>query len=251
MSKYTTEVRYICESLAGEVVSVSGSHIESVVNGSVNKIFDFSYPIFSEDYREKLNKKIVYHFYTREIGLETYGLWKHKLFVKMNEIMPLYNQYYESAMLEFNPFNDVNLVKEVVGSGTDVIVGSGTHSNSIGVTVNGTTNNTTTKSDKELYSDTPQGAVSDLESGRYLTNATLNNGSDVLVGSERTDSSTADSGNVSSTENRTKSDNVREVLTGKNGGVDYSTLLMKFRDSFVNIDMMIIAELEELFMQLW
>ena len=103
MSKYTTEVRYICEVNAGLTESTGGNDVEQVIANSRAKIFDFNYPIYDESYRSILETKILKHFYTREIGLETVGLWKLKLNTKMNEIMPYYNQLYKSALLEFNP----------------------------------------------------------------------------------------------------------------------------------------------------
>ncbi len=55
------------------------------------------YPIFDEDYRNELQKKILLKYYTREICEETFGLWKLRLNSKMNEIMPYYNQLYSET----------------------------------------------------------------------------------------------------------------------------------------------------------
>ena len=49
-------------------------------------IFDFDFPIFDEDYKIPLEKKILRHYYLREIGFETLGVWKLKLNDKLNEI---------------------------------------------------------------------------------------------------------------------------------------------------------------------
>lgn len=62
------------------------------------------YPIFKEEYRPILNKKIIDHFYTREIGAETPALFRFWLNRRMNEIMPYYNKLYNSELLEFDPF---------------------------------------------------------------------------------------------------------------------------------------------------
>ena len=96
MSKYTTEVRYICETAAGLTESVGYRGIDDVLDAAVPNIFDFEYPIFDEEYRELLEKKILRHYYTREICEETVGLWKLRLQDKMNLIMPYYNQMYKS-----------------------------------------------------------------------------------------------------------------------------------------------------------
>ena len=88
MSKYTTELRYLIENN-----------------------FDIGlkdYPIFDENYREPLNRKIINHYYFREIGFETAELFKRYLNNTMNEIMPYYNQLFKSELLEFNPFYNVD-----------------------------------------------------------------------------------------------------------------------------------------------
>ena len=43
MSKYTTEVRFICESLAGNSESVGGNGIDNVIQSAIPKIFDFDF----------------------------------------------------------------------------------------------------------------------------------------------------------------------------------------------------------------
>ena len=119
MSKYTTEVRFICETEAGKLDSVGYNDIDSVINSSRSKIFDFNYPIWDNAYKPVLEGKILRHFYTREIAYETYGLWKFKLATKLQEIMPYYNQLYETTVLEFNPLYDVNLTTTHTGEGTN------------------------------------------------------------------------------------------------------------------------------------
>ncbi len=68
------------------------------------------YPIFSESYRDTLNRKIINHFWFREIGAETPDRFSFYLERKMDEIMPYYNQLYESAMLKFNPLENFRYV---------------------------------------------------------------------------------------------------------------------------------------------
>ena len=65
MSKYTTEVSYICEVSAGLVESVDYMKVEDVIKKSLPVVFDFSFPIFDENYRSVLETKILKHFYTR------------------------------------------------------------------------------------------------------------------------------------------------------------------------------------------
>ena len=109
MSKYTTEVRYICEKEAGYNESKGYNDIDEIISKSIPKIFSFDFPIFDEAYRNVLCSKILRHYYTREICVETYGLWKLRLQTKLTEIMPFYNQLYESELIKFNPLYDVDL----------------------------------------------------------------------------------------------------------------------------------------------
>ena len=118
MSKYTTEVRFICESLTGHDDSTGYDDIDSIIQDAIPLIFSFDFPIFDEEYRNVLCTKILRHYYTREIGLETYGLWKLKLQTKLNEIMPYYNKLYESELYKYNPLHDVDMTTTNVGQKT-------------------------------------------------------------------------------------------------------------------------------------
>ena len=84
MSKYTTEVRFICENNAGLVDSEGYNSINQILNDCVDKVFNFDFPIFDENYRKVLEIKILKHYYTREIATETVGLWKHFLDMRLN-----------------------------------------------------------------------------------------------------------------------------------------------------------------------
>lgn len=112
MSKYTTEIRFLCESKAGKTESVGYNSIDEVLNAAAPLIFNFDFPIYDEAYRLPLEKRILKHYYTREISEETVGLWQLRLEDRLNLIMPYYNKLYTSALLDFNPFYDVDLNEE-------------------------------------------------------------------------------------------------------------------------------------------
>lgn len=243
MANYTTEVRTICENYAGYPHFSGEMSVADIIEKSRTKIFDFSFPIFDEKYRSVLETKIIKHYYTREIGLETVGLWKLKLDTKMNEIMPYYNQLYSSTLLEFNPFYDVDITRKH-NTRSDVTRNETNENKSNGTNQNTTNSNST---NRNLYSDTPQGALTGVETETYLTNATK----DML---ESTDNS---NGNFNTSANG-KTDSViknvedyLETVKGKQGTQDYSTLLLKYRETFLNIDMQVIEELNDLFLNLW
>lgn len=109
MSKYTTQLRFICENVIGKEESGVFEDIESTIEEAAPKIFNFPFPVFDEAYRLPLEIKILRHYFMREIGFETIGEFKYYLSRKLNEIMPYYNQLYRSELLEFNPLHDVDL----------------------------------------------------------------------------------------------------------------------------------------------
>lgn len=223
MSKYTTQVRYICESLNNQSESLGQGSVNEIIANTWNKIFDFDFPIFDENYRSVLCTKILKHYYTREIGLETVGLWKLKLDTKMNEIMPYYNKRYASVAKEFDPFNDADYTREHKGedSGNNKTAQKSSGSNTA----------------YNLYSDTPQGALVGVENENYLTSATKNtsNGKD-----ER-----ESEGNYATT------NEYLEHVVGKFPGRSYAYLVHEWRKTFINVDYEIIEALSDLFMQIW
>lgn len=269
MSKYTTEVRYICESKAGLSSSVGANIVDTIIENSRTKIFNFNYPIFDETYRPILEKKILKHYYTREIGLETVGLWQLKLNTVMNEIMPYYNKLYKSELIEFNPLYDTDLktVRTVEENTTKDSTKDSTNvtDNNNSVTINN--DNTkhgeseSTINQKNLYSDTPQNGITDVESGNYLTNATIDNTS-----TNGTQNGTSHSESVSENEGKTNivdhgtvkdvalnMEDYVENITGKSGGDSFSKRLIQFRETFLNIDLMVVEDKKicDLFMMLW
>lgn len=235
MSKYTTELRFICEHLAGLEESVGYDDVADVISKSRTKIFDFDYPIFDSAYKPVLETKILRHFYTREICAETYGRWKLFLRDKLNLIMPYYNKLYESELLDFNPFYDVDITTTKHG----VIDNDTTHNNTIEDEGGGTAENT----EWNKFSDTPQGTVSNLDNSTYLTDArNITDDGSTTNYNTRQDSGSGTSDTI---------EDYLEHVKGKRNGYTYSKVLMEFRETFLNIDMMIIKELNDLFFNLW
>lgn len=259
MSKYTTEVRFICESKSGLEVSGGSSDVDNIIAKSWNKIFTGKAPFFDEAYRSVLCQKILKHYYLREICCETVGIWTLWMNTRLEEIMPYYNQLYESAKIEFNPMHDVNVTREHKRTENETASGSRDASGNRGGTVTNTgTNNRTTNSNgnkKDLYSDTPQGALTGVENETYLTNARKITDSvngfenDVVNNTERNNSSYTDK--EGTTSNVDTTEDYLETLTGKQGSESFSSLLNKFRETFLNIDMMVIEEFSDLFFGLW
>lgn len=253
MSKYTTEVRFICENSAGLSESEGADNVDSILDKCWNKVFNFDFPIFDENYRQVLCRKILKHYYTREIAHETVGRWKLALNAKLNEIMPYYNQLYKSELLEFNPFYDVDLTRSREGSGTSNKTSNNTETNSStskNVSSGSGTSNTDTLN---RFSDTPQNSMDTqgIADSVPLTTVTKVN-EDNTTTNESTDTLTRnDNKTGSGTENINNTDKYIETVKGKQGTENYSSLLKKFRETFLNIDMMIIEDCSDCFFTLW
>lgn len=255
MSKYTTEVRFICESKAGFTESAGCDNVDDIVSKSWNKIFTNKAVFFDEEYRSVLCQKILKHYYLREIGSETVGIWKLWMNTRLEEIMPFYNQLYKSALIEFNPLFDVDLKRthnrKIDSSKQDT--GTSQSVSSVEITVSETSSGSSNNTKKDLYSDTPQGAITGLENENYLTNArkvtdtgsTSNENSSTGTNKTTVNDDTSNTGSANSLE-----DYVENVI-GKQGSESYSSMLLKFRETFLNIDMQVIEEFSDLFMGLW
>ena len=326
MSKYTTEVRFICETYAGLKNSVGYDKVDEVIENSRSQIFG-NYPIFDENYRATLESKILRHYYTREICEETVGLWKLRLNNRMNEIMPYFNKLYNSELIEFNPLYDVDLTRDYrkanegntdsTNKQTGTVSTENESSNTRNTTEEGeinrtetdtetgaldrtenmtenteldTTNTRTSESEAwNMFQDTPQGGLNGVENLSYLTNATKatsensesgtsnqtgeNTRENVvdedtsrttsIVGKDTSENSVAETGsqtfegNQSSVTNGEFKSEINgledyiEHVKGTNGGMSYSKRIKEFRDTFLNIDMMIIDNLRNLFFYLW
>lgn len=269
MSNYTTELRYICESLAGYTESQGYDDSYTVIAGARPHIFDFEYDLFDNEHKEELETKILSHYYTQEIGFETYGLWHFNFRRRFLELLPYYNQLYESAALEYNPLDDVNYTKLHMGSDSEqgtiqsANTGNGSSTKQNAVTDNSSSNSTTidVNTNWNLYSDTPQGSISriDVDGNNYLTNATKNtdNNNETYAGQNARTINTAE--NNSYNDSRTNATNTNnqgtnqftETMKGKVGTYSYSKLIKDYRENILNIDLMFINEFADLFMLLW
>lgn len=285
MAKYTTEVRTICEFYANQKTPEPSNFasVDSTIQAAIPNIFTFTFPIFDESYRVPLETKILRHYYTREIGLETVGLWRMKLETKLNEIMPYFNQLYKSELLEFNPFYDVELGTtrnnehkqiENATENADATSKSETDTtqttkDTIADTDNTTIDSTVTRAntEKNAYSDTPQGQVSNVDNYTYLTNyrnvnnsgtdstdetnnRTYNRKADGTLAGNITNNSSS-TNEVQNNKNITSTDDYIEKVSGKRGTSSYSSMLKEFRETFLNIDMQVIDSLSDLFMGVW
>lgn len=116
-----------------------------------------NYPIFSESHRQELNEKIVNHFRYREIGYETITQFIFALNRKMFEVMPFYNQLYESEELEISALTNYSYDEISKKTGNDLLEKTGTDTNKqtgdSTRTDTGTQTNEQSGTDKQTFED--------------------------------------------------------------------------------------------------
>lgn len=201
----------------------------------IDNNFDFkmtSYPIFDEEYRETLNNNILFHYYENEIGFETAPLFRFYLNQKLNEIMPYYNELYNAQKLLLN---QGNLFKNVDLEETFNRVNDTTTNTTSNSTNSGISNN------KNLYQDTPQGKITlnDIDNQEWATNVTF----------DKNETNNTINDNTNGTANNTE--NYVKKIIGNNGNKYNIEILKEIKNNLMNIDLMIINELNDLFMQIF
>lgn len=119
-------------------------------NGNGFRIGLDLYPIFDESYRDSLNRKIIAHYWNREIGMETISMFKFALMRRMAEIMPYWNQIYKTTLHEIDPFSTVSLTTARDDATTEDTNATNTTGGKA----------TTTTGGRTVNSDFPQSALS-------------------------------------------------------------------------------------------
>ena len=179
--------------------------------------------------RNEINTKLLNHYKYREIGFETVGRFIEELEIAMNEIMPYYNQMLYSIDQDFDVIFNVNYERRT------------TRENETSGEVS--TESSLTNSGKNISSDTPQGELSitgnNIDNVTYANNVAWNKDS-----SESTGGSSS-SGN--------ENENILETVKGNYGTVSAQELILKYRETIINIVDMIINDrrIKDLFMNVY
>lgn len=171
--------------------------------------------------------KIIDRFWKREIGFESMELFEQAMRTKLNEIMPYFDALYESQKIEFDPLSTINIRNHSTGNVT------GEQSNQGEATQEASAKNIS----RSVASNTPQTILSGNKD--YASSASDTNGDTT------SDTTSREEGSSTNTV-----DNVNESLTTGYTGIA-SDLLMRYRAAILNVDVMILDALEELFMSVW
>lgn len=248
MSKYTTQVRFIVEQFADD----ENLTIREKIDKALPLIFNFDYPIWSESYKIELERKIIKHYFNKEIGLETFGLWQFYLDERLNLIMPYYNELYLTISNKYDWLEDVN-VKEQFDSDktlTNNVTTNLTGNEKTASELESNNNNTINKTGKNLNSEMPQSNFAGLDYGSNL----LESEQEETAQDTQTNKANAnvEITNTNNSNTNTKSNDLyNKTITGLNGSRSRTQLNIEYRQSLINIDKMIIDELYDLFMMIY
>lgn len=194
--------------------------IPELAKNGRSKIFDFTYPLSSVVSKEEFEVMILNHYMMRRIGFDTLTAFKLQLYVKLNEIMPLYNKLFD-ALENWNIFQDGEITERDLTDNR---------------TINNTNNinsNSESTSDRR-FSEMPQNQLGNISDGSYLTDYNLDKNND--------------KSNTNGLSNTKDDDVVKEII--KRSPADKINVYKQFIENKNNIYSMIFKDLDNLFYQL-
>ena len=231
MSKYTLQLRELFEPIRFDPPIYTKAQVESWF-----KDYDLDDYLTSEQQavitatglwtKDKLATKIVNHYYMREIGFETIGLFIHEVKDFMEEIMEEYLPLIYSSAIQYDPLVNVDY----------------TESFSRTQNLANTSNSTSGSSGSSLgvNSDTPQGQISKstILNGTYASNTTATENE---VENETTTNSTGNN-----------AENYLKHIKGNSGvSATAQKMIQLYRDNIRAIDREIIDRVGILFMRIY
>ena len=217
--------------------------IYEILENPWTPLFNFSYPFYTDNQEVKrlFEEKFINHYYTHEIGFETFTRFEQALKSKLMLIMPYYQQLYESELKAKKI--DFLLNKDLEEEFTRELTGT-QNTNDTSITQSNQSENVkgSTLSKSSAVNDGVSSAK--LQDG-YLTN--------VLGDDTSSTGSTSVNGSAQVTGNRDNREleKTRFISKGNIGVTSSAELLEKWRSVMINIDQLIIEECRTLFMMVY
>lgn len=261
MADYTIELRRYVESFT---LNSSLPRKEKIEEGRL-QLFNFDYPFFDETYRKEFETHFIRHFYFREIGFETIGLFKMRLEDWLTLNMPYYNLLFQSERLAFDPLLNSKLAvsterkldKDTASMMTGESIGNDNTTASGIKKTNAATSEDNFR--RDLDSDNPDSRLAItsnngqgvIEYAKNIAEANEVNRSDSYNNTTNSTNAHTTTGTDTSVETTGKQADTETTVTtreGKVGSQSYSKLLMEYRKSLLRIEKQCFDEMNELFM---
>ena len=239
MANYTMEIR------------------EMIDNPLINGVFTFDYPFYNdnEDDKKEFEELFLKYYYFREIGFETPSRFKMKLESKLKLIMPYYRQL---ALTEWDKVKSIEQMmtskdlketttheQSIKGNSTVDNHSTGSVNQSSEGTINGTSNDLT----KQSSLSDGVSSVS-LEQG-YLTGTAQSNGESHQTSTTAGTQSQTSTDQSNANNEQTLSETTTFQSTGDIGIQTPAYAITEWRKVLININQMIIAECNDLFMKIY
>ena len=220
MAKYTMEIRELISTFGEEEVKgyFMDYDLGEYLTPEEIKVIE-SRGVWT---KEQLAKRIIEHYYTREIGTDAIGQFMLFAKDKMHEIMETYAPLIYSASIKYDPLVNVDYTESYSGS-SDSNSNSSSTTNSGSLTVN---------------SDTPQGQISKSEilQGKYASS----------TGANESENSIEDTSSNTGTQNYTK------TVKGNSGvSATAQRMILQYRENIRALNTEIVYALEPLFMSIF
>ena len=185
------------------------------------------YDFYLEENKKNFEKKFFDKYFDREIYCKNPFVFRRALLGKLNLIMPYYKQLYQTELeaKKINFLLNKDLKEEFIRDIENNVEGSAT---STGTTTGESTN---------IFSDTPEGQITNIE--KFMSNGSINKAND-----------STETNNVSNSTGKT-TEKTSFLSQGNIGVTSSAELLDKWRSVIINIDQLILDELEDLFLDIY
>lgn len=280
MSKYTTELRYLLE--AGYNLGLSDYPIfDEAYRAGLNQKILNHYKFREIGFETAALFK---HFLNTRMN-EIMPYYNQLYLSEKIKIEPLLNRKFDETYTRNNTNENTQNIQSnssLTSDGTENRNGTSTtaatdkRTGTDNATVDETRNGSTTQGEKRVESDTPQGllSINNIEAELYASKAAIENDTQTTTNTDKTttnrttgddlthNSSTEDASQAishaqtdgtntsDSTAKGTGWENFTRNLNGFEGETQ-SEMLLKFRTTFLNIDLQVIEELNDLFLNLY
>lgn len=232
-AQYTIKLWTILYSLIGKEMS-STFKLEDYQKAR-KYVFDFEYPL-EEEFKELFEISFLMYYYNRELGIVPFSNWKTRVMSYLFINSKKWNLLLESQKITFEydkPFNLTETEKLKSTSEQEEKSTTGSTVNTVG---------SDSGKQTSISSDLPQAKLnqSQIGGGIYANKS-----------SEDENTITTKNGSIAEglNESQNKSENSYEktLIRSGNNGLDYSRLLMNYRETIVNYIQLMLDEMEYLF----
>lgn len=260
--KYTAELREFFDQYYVDPMTTA----QLIEAGRAN-LFDFTYPLYNAGVKTQFETGIIRQFFFREIGFDTFGIFKFRLENWLNLNMPYFNKLYLSIAIEDekSPLDNSNrneTYTKTIDRDNTVAINDLEKVTDANGTSSSDADNTTNRFNRDILSNTPdtrlQLATGEDGSGmtgiiEYASQIDENKSIDKIISSvdDTTTAKTTETTNGTTVQTDNKTETYTQEAHGKIGIQSYAHLLKEYRENLARVDKMLYREINELFMLLY